>query len=51
MPGILSNVCEEFVNAIEENWIAESTKDAKRFGEHFLKQGDEVFADSINKTS
>ena len=31
--------------------IAQSIKDAKRLLEHFWKQRDEVFADSIQQTS
>ena len=31
--------------------IAQSIKDAKRLLEHFWKQRDEVFADSIKQTS
>ena len=31
--------------------IAKSIKDAKRLVEHFWKQRDEVFADSIKQTS
>ena len=34
---------------MEENYIAKSMKGAIRLAEHFSKQRDEVFADSIEK--
>ena len=44
-------ICKEMINAVEENYIAKSMKDAKRLAKHFSKQRDKVFADSIKGTS
>ena len=44
-------IYKEVINAVEEKLIAKSIKDAKRLAEHFWKQRDEAFADSIKQTS